>query len=162
MRNLEVDTYIDPELRRRLMSHKTLRDLIEVRRMIEVEAAGLAAQRATKAHLHTLEKDVQRLADLLHLKEEIPEDIGFHLTVLQAADNSVLATLSKVIEEFYAVDGQPPNDRDVAHHRAIYEAIHDGDAERARDAMAQHLRFVEDSLFRLKDSQSDGREPESS
>jgi GntR family transcriptional repressor for pyruvate dehydrogenase complex len=144
------------------MSHKTLRDLIEVRRMIEIEAAGLAAQRATKAHLHTLEKDVQRLADSLHLKEEIPEDIGFHLTVLQAADNSVLATLSKVIEEFYAVDGQPPNGRDVAQHRAIYEAIRDGDAERARDAMAQHLRFVEDSLFRLIDSQSDGRERESS
>ena len=47
--------------------------------------------------------------------------------------------MSGAIISFYQWDGHLPTEQDVIDHRAIYEAVRDRDATRARQAMRDHL-----------------------
>jgi len=141
----------DKDLFRRLTTAKTLRDLIEVRQIVETEAASLAAERATDEDLKTMLSDVEALAERIEIGGSIPEDLDFHISVLKATQNEVLIQLSSVIIDFYRLHDQPPNELDVPQHREIFEAIHAKDPARARNAMRKHLSFTSNHLFGLID-----------
>jgi len=129
------------------------RDLLEVRRHIEVPAAGYAARR------HTAE-DLDGLTDLLErMKREeddtvwVALDSLFHIAVARASGNPVFG---KVIEEVLvalatqsAFVNQLAEDRRTAsdaEHRRIVEAIGSGSSGAASDAMGAHLEQVDEVL----------------
>jgi DNA-binding FadR family transcriptional regulator len=128
------------------------RDLIEVRRHIEIPAAGYAAVR------HSAD-DLDALTGLLHRMEHetdnaawVELDSLFHITVAQAAGNPVF---TKVIEEIRdalarqsALLNQLGGRREGsnAEHRRIVEAIASGSQEAAIAAMTVHLDHVETAV----------------
>jgi DNA-binding FadR family transcriptional regulator len=121
-------------------SNDRIRDeLLEVRGIVEPEAAALAATRASGEDLERLHYDVQRLAQAIGQGIVPPEDLGFHLDLVRATHNAALWRVSGAIISFYQWDGQLPTDQDVVDHRAIFEAVRDRDPQRARDAMRDHL-----------------------
>jgi DNA-binding FadR family transcriptional regulator len=114
-------------------------ELLEVRGIVEPEAAALAAQRASEEDIERLRYDVQRLAEAIGHGIVPPEDVGFHLDLVHATHNAALWRVSGAIISFYQWDGQLPTEQDVTDHRAIYEAVRDRDPDRARQAMIDHL-----------------------
>jgi GntR family transcriptional repressor for pyruvate dehydrogenase complex len=114
-------------------------ELLEVRSIVEPEAAALAAERATEEEIERLRYDVARLADAIGHGSAPPEDLGFHLDLVRATHNAALWRVSGAIISFYQWDGQLPTEQDVIDHRAIYEAVRDRDPQRARRAMREHL-----------------------
>ena len=123
-------------------------EMYEARRILEVEAAGLAAERATHEHLATLADEVTGL----FATREAPQlffvhDINFHRGVADAAGNPIVATLVGMVSAMYyerrkeTVEGASDSDlRDAAEaHRRIYQAIRGRDAAAARRAMNDHL-----------------------
>ena len=58
---------------------------------------------------------------------------------MRATHNAALWRVSGAIISFYQWDGHLPTEQDVIDHRAIYEAVRDRDAARARQAMRDHL-----------------------
>jgi DNA-binding FadR family transcriptional regulator len=129
------------------------RDLLEVRRHVEVPAAGYAARR------HTAE-DLDALTGLLEQMEQegdetvwVALDSLFHIAVAQASGNPAFG---KVIEEIRgaiatqsAFVNQLGNDRRSAsnsEHRRIVDAIASGSSGAASDAMGAHLEHVDDAL----------------
>ena len=114
-------------------------ELLEVRRIVEPEAAALAAIRATVEEIERLHYDVERLAEVIGRGIAPPEDLGFHLDLVRATHNAALWRVSGAIISFYQWDGNLPTEQDVIDHRAIYEAVRDRDAGRARQAMRDHL-----------------------
>jgi DNA-binding FadR family transcriptional regulator len=130
-----------------------------VRRMLETEAAALAARQIDADALATA-------ADLLHRNEAelvlaepnhetvIENDIAFHRIIAQAAGNPVLSALID------ALGGRTMRDRlrrsitlpgadETAHreHLSILAALTTHDPDRARTRMAAHLFTVEDYLL---------------
>jgi GntR family transcriptional repressor for pyruvate dehydrogenase complex len=123
-------------------------DVYEARRILEVGAAGLAAERATPDHLATLADEVTGLfASLAERQVFLVHDINFHRGVAAASGNPIVASLVEMVAALHyerrrataerAVDREL---RDAAEaHRAIYQAIRSRDVERARRSMHDHL-----------------------
>ena len=129
-------------------------DVIEVRKGMEAWTSYYAAQRALPEDVRKLEKllaEMERNLDGMKSSQDL--DANFHIVIAQATHNIVwlhlMQSIFDAMKEFQrgvwrAVYLTAEDHRQLfAHHRAVYEAIRDRDAERARDAMLAHLTFAE-------------------
>lgn len=128
-------------------SRMRLDELLESRAIIEGEVAALAAGRRT-------EDDIERLEPLLtpdpaSLKNPqafADRDYAFHLEVTRAARNSFLLLMYQgfypPIRDFLIGYARTRSRREQAlrRHIPIFEAIVDGDAERARRSARVHMK----------------------
>ena len=129
--------------------HKfTADDVYEARRILEVGAAGLAAERATPDHLATLADEVAGLfASLSERQVFLVHDINFHRGVAAASGNPIVASLVEMVSaldyERRRTTAERAVDRDLRDaaeaHRQIYQAIRARDVDRARRTMNDHL-----------------------
>jgi GntR family transcriptional repressor for pyruvate dehydrogenase complex len=127
--------------------------VLEVRRVLEVEIAGLAAERRTA-------KDLEEMEEILHEASEIQDDrdrfaksdVDFHAALARATHNelfsllldSVVDIMIKVRQMGFDVPGMPV--RALKHHRAILEQVKASDPQRARQAMREHLIESEETI----------------
>jgi DNA-binding FadR family transcriptional regulator len=128
------------------------RDLIEVRRHVEIPVAGYAAARRSQDDLDLLGHLLDRMAAETDNTAWVALDSLFHITIAQASGNPVFG---KVIEEirdalarqsaFLNQLGDRRRQSDVE-HRAIVTAIADGSEAAAVAAMTAHLQHVEATL----------------
>lgn len=121
-------------------------NLNEVRRTIEVQVAGLAAQRAT-------EHDIARLEDAIERMEQHKDDpkafsqadLAFHLSLAAATHNDLfpmlLCPIARLLLEAILLSSYGPRatEAGLAHHCEVLEAVRAHDPEKARLAMQQHL-----------------------
>jgi GntR family transcriptional repressor for pyruvate dehydrogenase complex len=130
--------------------------LFEVRRMIEAEAAALAAERCTPGDLDKLRDETAAMERALDSSEDyVAADIRFHLVIAKATGNRLIPHLMQAIRErltemignAYRFPGGP--ERSLAQHRAILEAIVAGDSLQARSLMTEHIERVERELAEL-------------
>ncbi len=131
----------------------SLHELYEVRKILEVEAAALAAARRTDEHLRRLEQTIAEMAAGLDSQERHSEaDLRFHLEVAAATGNRVIMRvmdgirdlLHRTLASIYQIPGSPA--RTLEQHRTIAHAIRTGPADAARDAMRRHLVRVEQDI----------------
>ncbi|MDQ0396453.1 FadR/GntR family transcriptional regulator [Labrys monachus] len=117
-----------------------VKDLFELRRMIEPEAAALAAERAGPAERAEVAATFHAMESAEDVQASIDADLAFHRAIVRAANNVLLAAFSPAIEASLAVSFtvsragriQP---HIVPLHRAVAEPIIAGDAAAARIAM---------------------------
>ena len=132
---------------------RELARLSEVRVVLEPEAARLAAERATDADRAELAALVEELdaggSELIGLDERI------HRAVYRAAHNDLLEA---TLEQYYvlalriwtiALDHAHELEEAVEAHRALLEAINDGDCERAAETMRAHVQNFEQAMHRV-------------
>jgi GntR family transcriptional repressor for pyruvate dehydrogenase complex len=119
--------------------------LFELRGILEIEAAGLAAARRTKEELKAIDAAMQQLRDDAN---SIDADLNFHRAVSRAAGNNYIATFISFISEHVretiamgrsTLDPEVNAKVQVKEHGAIHEAIAKGDPAQARSAMRKHL-----------------------
>jgi GntR family transcriptional regulator, transcriptional repressor for pyruvate dehydrogenase complex len=127
--------------------------LAEVRAILEPEIAALAAVRILEPELATMREAVA----VMDRAGEDPEayieaDLDFHLALAEAAANPIILSLIDSIVgllreqrlRIFRVAGGP--ERGQIHHKKILDAVERHDAEKAREAMRQHLGQIrEDS-----------------
>src|SRR6478735_2054182 len=123
-------------------------EMYEARRILEVGAAGLAAERATPEQTATLADEVAGLfASLENPAVFLVHDINFHRSVAAASGNPIVASLVEMVSALYyerrrdtAAMASDRDLRDAAEmHRRIYQAIRARNPEAARQAMHTHL-----------------------
>jgi DNA-binding FadR family transcriptional regulator len=138
----------DPSAALRQIDSATLRDQLEVRRAVEVEAARLAALRRTDADLAAMRQSLDARgswSDEASLAEFVERDARFHLSVVEASHNTALMELYRYfwssIQSTIArtEQGHDLPEPTLAAHEAIYEAILEGDANAAATAAYQLL-----------------------
>lgn len=131
------------------------RELFEVRRILEGEAAALAASRRTKAQLEAMTVAVDDMRTGLSSEERfIDADLRFHLRVFDATRNRVLvhlmnairALLQRSLASSYHIPGSP--ERAIEMHGLILEAIRRRRPEEARQLMQEHVARVERDIAR--------------
>jgi GntR family transcriptional regulator, transcriptional repressor for pyruvate dehydrogenase complex len=124
-------------------------EIYEARRLLEVGAAGMAAERATPEQLATLAEEVASLfASMNDPQKFLLHDVNFHRAVAAASGNPIVGTLVEMVSELYygrrretAGRATDENLRDSSElHRRIYQAIRGGDAAAASAAMNEHLQ----------------------
>ncbi|RLP78000.1 FadR family transcriptional regulator [Mycetocola tolaasinivorans] len=123
--------------------------LMEVRVPLEVQAASLAAERASAESIEILGALIDRMELALGDTELYPRlDALLHLEIARAADNSALTWFtesvgSKLFETMVEVRSYREQNRLVGaeqdQHRAIVAAIRAHDPVAARTAMSTHM-----------------------
>ncbi|WP_020671413.1 FadR/GntR family transcriptional regulator [Amycolatopsis nigrescens] len=128
------------------------RDLVEVRRHVEIPVAGYAASRRSSDDLDLLDHLVRQMDAESDNTAWVALDTLFHITIAQASGNPVFA---KFIEEIRDALGRQSTflnqlgdrrENSNEEHRRIVAAIASGSREAAVEAMTAHLEHVEHTL----------------
>lgn len=127
---------------------KLTRDLIQVRLILEPPIAALAAQNATEEEVESLREILLEIEGLIEKREDYAQkDVAFHEQIANCSHNSVMSNLVPVIGNGVAVFAREVQRTEykqtLISHRAIYEAIRDGRAVDAQQAMYFHLLYNE-------------------
>lgn len=120
-------------------------DMLQARELLEVPAAGLAAKHRTDQHLAAMSEAIESEMLRRGRSGKFREHRNFHGVVVQATGNELLSVMTEPVFRLLQTRFLDPNvspefwqqvDDD---HRDIFAAIGDGDADRARTAMHEHL-----------------------
>ncbi|HWH12748.1 MAG TPA: FadR/GntR family transcriptional regulator [Solirubrobacteraceae bacterium] len=123
--------------------------LMEVRALVEVENAGLAASRASTEQVAILRTAAARLQVGLPAEQAALADTEFHRAIATATDNAFFEILIDSIREVLLTVQVPTLSDEVIvrraqdAHRLIVERIAAGDVDGARQAMREHLAEAE-------------------
>lgn len=131
----------------------SISELTEVRMLLEVPLAGLAARRTDAQTISEL-REAMRDAELASDDEAVQRetDQRFHWTIAKASNNRVACALiawsHEVLQPALKNQIAPALVEAVAReqHRAIVEAIEAGEPSVAESAMRDHLRYLSDVL----------------
>lgn len=135
---------------------KVIKDLLEIRYIMEPSIASYCAQRASKEDI----KEILRLADQVAKKinsgqDHIEEDVAFHCKIAQSAGNDILNVLFPHIVDgvrlFATLLGNRIVNDVVIDHDRIAQAICRRDALGAYNAMLVHLERNKYALKDVKD-----------
>ncbi|WP_018751826.1 FadR/GntR family transcriptional regulator [Paenibacillus sanguinis] len=130
---------------------KNYTQVMEARRILEIELAGLAAVRRTTSDLTLMRSALDQRQEALekgHYTEYVEADIFFHITVAEAGKNEILLEMYKVVVESLKemlsqllLDTRQYEDN-TAYHEALYNSIVNQNSEEAKQAAAQNIDVV--------------------
>lgn len=138
--------------------------MFETRSILEVGAAGLAAEHATGDDMATMSEEIAEMFSALNDPQQfLVHDISFHRAVAAASGNPTLATLVEMVSAILYERRRDTIAR--AHdfhealemHRRIYRAIRARKPEEAREAMQEHIVRAQ-RAFALEEKQQQENE----
>jgi GntR family transcriptional repressor for pyruvate dehydrogenase complex len=120
--------------------------VMEVRRMLEVEIAGLAACRSTPEDVAALVAILSEAESGLEDEETfVRTDVNFHAALARATHNELflvlLASIGDVLVQLRRLGWRTPGAaaRALAYHRQVLQSVEAGDMNGARQAMDAHM-----------------------
>ena len=124
--------------------------LFEARRVLEVSASGLAAERATGEQLAAMSDEITGMYTSLEDPQMfLRHDVRFHRAVAAGSNNLVMSAIIEMVASLHYEQRRVTVERarnelreNADIHRRIYQAIRSRDAEAARVAMDEHLRLA--------------------
>lgn len=133
-----------------LMQEESLLELMECRRLVEPQVTALAATRSGPADLGVVLQHLQLMEAATDEQDLIAHDADFHNAVATASGNMALAAILRGISGvtlrarvWRALTEADSSRHTIDEHRAIYDALRDGDAYRAEAAALMHVANVE-------------------
>src|SRR5689334_14280854 len=150
--SLEADELLEPTLSAtHLLRGRTVLELFEVRRMLEPQAAAMAALRVDDDVMRDLRTELDRMVAAGDRAEDLVEaDAAFHDVIARAPGNGVLRALLRSLSTstvrarlWHGIADRGALDLAREEHARIYEAIAAGDAELARAATLVHIAHNE-------------------
>jgi len=146
--SLEPGELLEPTLSATdLIRGRTVLELFEVRRMLEPEAAAMAASRADADVIAALRTELERMNDAGDRPDDLVEaDAAFHDVIARAPGNSVLRALLRSLSSstirarlWHGIADRGALDLARDEHTRIYDAIAAGDPDVARAATLLHI-----------------------
>lgn len=156
----ELPAEASPERSSLFASAQSIRELLEVRKVLETGCASLAARNRTEDDLRSIGEELSHMETYLHDEAKGEEaDVRFHLKLAAATHNSLLIPMMESLSErlhdsmresrklwFYGERAEAR--RLLREHSDIYEAVAQRDEQGAFEAMQTHLQKVENVLRR--------------
>lgn len=138
-----------------ILQQSNPQEIIELRRIIEVEAAYLAAERATDDEIREMELVVNELVDADNLNDERRSEAAdqrFHGLIARASKNLLLLNslhlstglIDISVQEIRGKIITKEKNKDIvsSHHIRIFGAIKNRDPELAKSLMREHIDFI--------------------
>ncbi len=133
----------------------TFDEILEMRQILECEAARLAAERIDEDQKKALSSLVESIKGTQNEEERAKFDRAFHLLIAEASRNilitSVIGAINAILKNFIEEARESvnvwANDPGVltAQHQKVCDAILKGDGDAAAKEMCIHFEFVVDS-----------------
>jgi len=133
-----------------------VRDLQEIRRIVEPAAVRLAAQRATADDLAEIEAAYAGMAaSVSHGGDYVPHDLRFHTGLWQASHNRMVAQMGQALGALLRTSFELSNQRagapaeSLPRHRAVLDAVIARDADAAERAILVLIDGADEELDRV-------------
>lgn len=139
------------------INEKNLKDVLEVRRVLDVLGAKLACERIDEEHRKVLAASCQEFAEAVRsrdLHEIAQKDVALHNIIIEATGNVTLQQmLDNLAEQMYRyrvkyLKDDRQYDVLVREHQAIYESIVKGDQAMAAKLAGEHIDNQEKAIIR--------------
>lgn len=127
-------------------------EIMEIRKIIEVETAALAAQRISDEQLETLEIVINTIKNSNDEMDNVKIDKKFHYEIARASRNflilNILNAISSLMDAFIKEARKrilvDKNNKQVLaqQHEDIYKALKAHNPKKASEAMKKHLEFT--------------------
>ena len=128
-------------------SSVSLRDIKETRNCLEATISRLSAQRRSQEDIERIRRALtKRKNQSTDAKENTKADLEFHIAIAEASHNAILIDVYKSISTYLEnqiavrLEDSPfsPSEIDLL-HEVLYEAIRDGEPDRAESAAQRIL-----------------------
>lgn len=138
------------------ITEKSLRDVIEIRCVLEEFAASLACERITPEGRENLKEAHENFVEAVKngdILDIVEKDERFHDAIFQATSNERLITIiNNLREQFYRYRMEYVKDIEqhsvlVNEHELLLRAIYDGDSETAKRIMRTHLQNQQEGVI---------------
>ena len=139
------------------ITEKSMSDVLEVRRALDVLSVELACDRITPQELSELKKACQNFEHAVHTSDakRITEaDVALHDIIVKATGNVRLEQLVNNLSEqmyryrFEYIKDASQRERLIEEHKNIYESIVGKDKERAAQAARVHIDNQEKAIMK--------------
>jgi GntR family transcriptional repressor for pyruvate dehydrogenase complex len=144
------------------ISPKDLRQFAELRRGIEIQAARLAALRASPADIAELEALCEQMdREGVEYLESIQADCAFHRKLVEITGNELMKNVMEVVHDFLfagmvQTTPRPRNlTRSRQYHQAILDAVKAKDPDAAEQAMTIHMDSVDRAVREIEAKQKE-------
>jgi GntR family galactonate operon transcriptional repressor len=138
------------------LEERFLRNLVEVRYVIEPATTRLAAIRATDKEISFIEEAYAQMeAHVVHSEAFIAADMQFHSGILTACHNEMLEQVSSTIGEALEISRKVTvelpgsSEAHLPLHKAVFTAIRERDADAAENAMRKLVEFARSDIDRF-------------
>lgn len=159
IRQVNIESVVAPLAWVLSMEKDVVFELLEVRKILEVQAAGIAAERIEDEEIAELAIVLERMKRDLETEQLGEEaDHRFHFTIARATRNKILIRLMDTISDtmqqtlkasrIKLYEGKDTPERLYKEHLSIYEAIKNRDSAQAQRRMLDHLIGVEKEMLK--------------
>lgn len=165
-------SYVEDAIPSSLLQHfqiqyadaESIRHLFEMRKILEPEAAALAAARRTPEQLASIREALKRMEDDLNTEGGTAQeaDFEFHRSIIAATNNPILIRMMESFSSLYRKSLEITLKQNIGlkrkkqvvynEHENILLAIEAGEPELAKVQSAIHVRNVEKKLFLFLES----------
>ena len=158
IRQANLNTIIEPLALMFLLEQDKARELMEVRKGLEVEAVGLAAERALPEDYDAMERALYEMEqDLITDDPGEKADLRFHFALAEASHNTMLIRLMNTVHDSMSQVLRTTRQLWIANtagtplrlfeeHQSIYLAVKSKNKKIARQLMYDHLIKVEQEI----------------
>lgn len=146
---------IPTDFLQRVHKHEDVMKMIEVRKIIEPRAAELAAERCSPEKVEKIERCLQEMERTLdNVEDFIRCDNEFHLAVFEATENPILLEIIRSVQMIMRKNqaiilrnSETIKPRSFAYHKELYQSIKEGNDQKAREVMENHLNDIEREMY---------------
>ena len=133
-------------------------EIFELRKVIEIETAALAARKITDEEINELQMLVDNMKTSEDEDERVKDDAKFHYTIAKASRNflilSILNTVSSLMDSFIKdarkniINNQLKDSIDNEHEE-ILNALKSHNPNKASESMRKHMDLINKNLVKL-------------
>lgn len=139
------------------ISTKGLRDVLEVRRSLDLFCAELACERISEESKELLKEACKAFEEATTTKDATviaKADVAFHDIIIRATGNDrLIALINNLAEQMYRyrfeyIKDESQHKKLIEEHRELMDAIITGNVEKARKVAGSHIDNQEMSILR--------------
>ena len=132
------------------------KEVINFRVILECEIVRLVAENADKDDIQELQKSLEKMKSSKDINTLMKADTSFHVNLGIASHNELFSLVLKMIrneleEQICDVFSRDKyiRKRAINHHERIFQAIKEGNVNKARNAMSEHIIDVAKTIDKL-------------
>ena len=140
----------------RFEGHRDAMEIVEMRKIVEPEAAAIAAERREDYVIEKLEEELAAMGSNDDIETFINADKNYHHLIFSSTGNSLIGEFMERINEVLRREqgrmlrgSRTIKPKSMVFHRQIIDAIRDGDSKRARSVMLQHILDIEEEMYMM-------------
>lgn len=139
-----------------MLNECKLEEIFELRKVIEIETAALAAKQVTDEELDYILELINKMRNSENEEERVTYDTKFHYKIAQASRNflivNILNTVSTLMDSFIKdarkiiISNKHKDDIDFQ-HKKIWNALKNHNPGEAAEAMRKHMELINENLI---------------